>query len=109
MKKLITQLLREVMMPELDKWRENMNPLKDGKSIAYSTLISVDNETGDKLWLFVGFENKGNYSEFTYPFLLTDKNNKAKGDYILIRSIANQYIPNEIKNKKLITPIIEEM
>lgn len=111
MKGLIRKLLREVMMSELDKWRENMNPLKDNNSIAYSTLISKDNETGEKLWLFVGFQIREKYDEYSYSFLLTDKDNNTKDNdgFIVNRKTASKYIPNEIKNKRLITPIIEYM
>jgi hypothetical protein len=41
--------------------------------------------------------------------LLTDKDNQNISGLMLIRSQVSQYIPQEIKNKKQIIPIIEDM
>jgi hypothetical protein len=70
MKQFILKMLREAMIPFTSNWRENSaKPFKDGNSLIVTTLISKDDETGDKLWLLVGLEEKDGYYEFTMNLL----------------------------------------
>ena len=69
MKRLIKKLLKEVMISSLDKWKENLHSLNDATTNSIVTLISKDDETGDKLFLFVAFKNYGETSEFSYSFI----------------------------------------
>jgi hypothetical protein len=109
MKGFIKQLLREQMISFIDNWSDNVNILKDTKSTVVTTLISKDDETNNRLFLFVGFRHHPTISEYSYSFMLLDKDNKPLTDYLTTRSEVSQYIPEDIKNKKQIFPIIINM
>ena len=55
MKSLIKKLLREEMLSMVNDYLSNLKLINDNKTITYNTLISKDDETGNKLYLFVGF------------------------------------------------------
>lgn len=97
------------MISSLDKWKENLHSLNDTTTNSIVTLISKDDETGDKLFLFVAFKNYGETSEFSYSFILLDKNNKPKTDFMTERGEVANYLPTELKGKRLIVPLIIEM
>lgn len=105
MKGLIKRLLREAMISALNDWKRNISDHGD----QLSTLISKDNETGNKLYLFVGFKKIDGLMNYSYSFMLVNKDDKPITGFITNRKVTKQYLPNEIKNKRLILPIIEDM
>jgi len=109
MKGLIRRLLREAMVSKITDWKCDINHVGEhGNQL--STLICKDDENGNKFYLFVGFEDIGGNINYSYSFLLVDEHNTPiTKDYIVNREEVAKYLPNEIKNKKLITPIIEMM
>jgi len=110
MKKYIKKLLREEMVSMIGAFKPNTNTIKQGSVTAITTLISKDNENGNKFWLFVVFNDFKDITEYSYSFMLTDKNDDAIiNDYLTTRSEVATYIPNDIKNKKQIFPIIKTM
>jgi len=110
MKKYIKKLLREEMVSMIGSFEPNTNTIKQGSVTAITTLISKDNENGNKFWLFVVFNDFKDITEYSYSFMLTDKNDDAIiNDYLTTRSEVAPYIPNDIKNKKQIFPIIKTM
>lgn len=110
MKKYIKKLLREEMVSMIGAFEPNTNTIKQGSVTAITTLISKDNENGNKFWLFVVFNDFKDITEYSYSFMLTDKNDDAIiNDYLTTRSEVAPYIPNDIKNKKQIFPIIKTM
>lgn len=109
MKDLIRKLLREQMVSFIDEWKGNTNLLKDSKSTVITTLISKDDETNNRLFLFVGFRHHPRISEYSYSFMLLDEYNKPLSDYMTTRSEVSEFIPEDIKNKKQIFPIIINM
>ena len=107
-KVLRENLLKEEMVSFIDKWRENKSFI--AKDSVMTTLIAKDNQNGNKLYLFVGLvPRNGGYSDYTYSFMLTDSDNKALTKYMTFRNEVAKYIPNDIKNKKQIFPIIIEL
>jgi hypothetical protein len=110
MKKYIKKILREEMVSMIGLFEPNTNTIKQGSVTAITTLISKDNENGNKFWLFVVFNDFKDITEYSYSFMLTDKNDDAIiNDYLTTRSEVAPYIPNDIKNKKQIFPIIKNM
>jgi hypothetical protein len=109
MRDLIRKLLREEMLSAIDKWRENLNMIKDDNTTALTTLIGIDDITDDKLYLFVSFVKFQTVSDYSYSFMVLDKNNKPITGYMTERNEVKQYMPEEIKNKKQIFPIIKDM
>jgi hypothetical protein len=109
MKGLIRKLLREQMISFINKWEENLTVIKNDKSTAVTTLISKDDETHNRLYLFVGFKYYPNTTEYSYSFMLLDKNNKPLSDYMTTRSEVSEFLPKDIKNKKQILPIVMNM
>ena len=76
MSDLIKRLLREAMISQLDDWEININYYSNDN--IFATLISEDDESGDKLFLFVALKDYTKYSEFSYSFIVIDKDNKPK-------------------------------
>jgi hypothetical protein len=75
-----------------------------------STLISKDDETGEKLYIFVGFNKVDGQINYSYSFMLVDEqNNPLFKNYVTNRSVVAPYIPNDIKNKRQIFPLIMDM
>lgn len=105
MKWLIKKLLQEAMVSFLNNWKNNLNCL-DG---TFNTLISKDDKTGDKLYLFVGFYSEDDKTWYSYSFMLLDKDDNPLTRFLVKRNDVNKYLPDDIKNKKLIFPIIENM
>ncbi len=109
MKGLVKKLLREEMVSRISN-EQQFNLLKDSNTITYNTLISKDNETNNKLYLFVGFRKFSKFSQYSYSFLLVNENNEPISDgYMTERSEVAPYIPQDIKNKKQIFPLIMDM
>jgi hypothetical protein len=106
MKSLIRRILREEMISFIDNWVENFTSPDKG---VVATLISKDDVTNDKLYLFVGFVEGDNFSEYTYSFILLDPDNNPLTDYLTRRNEVINYIPYDIKNKRLLFPIIKDM
>jgi len=106
MKQLIKQLLKEAMLSHTYDWKSN---LVDYGTIL-STLISKDDETGEKLYIFVGFNKVDGQINYSYSFMLVDEqNNPLFKNYVTNRSVVAPYIPNDIKNKRQIFPLIMDM
>jgi len=101
--KLIKKLLREIIENKIDNWENNISDF--GKILC--TKIWVDDETGDKFYLFVGFNNYGRMESYSYSFMLLDINNKPKTEYMTEKDEVSRYIPKDIKNKRQIFPIVE--
>jgi hypothetical protein len=109
MRDLIKKILKEEMVSKLSN-EQKFNLLVDSNTVICNTLISKDSETNDKLYLFVGFKNFTTISEYSYSFLLVDENNQVLGDgYMTERNEVESYIPQDIKNKRQIFPIIMKM
>jgi hypothetical protein len=103
-KELIRILLREVMRSAIDNWEINSQNFGN----VFSTLISYDDETEDKLYLFVGFSGT-KQMEYSYSFMVLDKNDKPLTEYITNREELRQYIPENLKGTRQILPIIYEL
>lgn len=108
-KQLIKKILHEVMESKINEWKNNISDF--GKGLA--ALISEDNETGDKLYLFVGFTpmvgNLSDYLEYSYSFMVLDKNDKPITGYLTTRKQVRQYLPKELIGSRSIFPIIQEI
>jgi hypothetical protein len=103
--KLIKILLEEIES-HLHEWRKNLQWFNN----YYSTAIYSDNETGNILYLLVGFTDSTqntNYKEFAYSFILYDKNQKPITDFITSPTEASKHI--EQTDKKLIFTIIMDL
>jgi hypothetical protein len=98
-------MLREEMLSYINNWKEN---IVDYGGVL-STLIIKDDETGDKLYLFVGFYQADGLSNYSYSFMLLDKDDNPKTGYMTNRGEVKKYLPQNIKNNKLILPIIMDM
>ena len=105
MRKLIRKLLKEIIENKIDNWEENISDF--GNVLA--TIIWYDTENNEYFYLFVGLTPYGNIQSFSYSFMLIDKDGNPLSDYITERNEVAKYIPNEIKNSKLIFPIIENL
>jgi len=106
----IKKLLREKMIPFIDEWKNNVSLIKKDDYIVVTTLISKDTKTYEKFWLIVGFKILNDISEYSYSFLLTDNDNKmVSNGYLTNRNEVSKILPNEIKNKNKIFPIIKDM
>jgi hypothetical protein len=105
---LIKQILKEDMISKIDDWEQNLNDMGEGD--LFSTLISVDDENGDKLYLFVGFKTtRGDIVEYSYSFILVDKDNKPLSGYEVDRSIVRKFLPRDLVGKGDILPIIKSI
>jgi len=93
------------MLSEINNWKDN---IVDYGGVL-STLISKDDETLEKLYLFVGFNTIDNLINYSYSFMLLDSNNNPLTDYMTNRNEVSKYLPNNIKNNKIIIPIIMDM
>lgn len=109
MKSLIKKLLREEMLSMVNDYLSNLKLINDNKTITYNTLISKDDETGNKLYLFVGFIDFKYYSEYSYAFILLDKDNKPLSDYLTNRKEVSKFLPSELKNNNKIFPLIMDI
>jgi len=104
MRDLIKKILIEEMVSKIDEWESNVYSPEEG---VFTTLISKDDNNGDKLYLFVGFEKINNdISKYSYCFMVVDTNNKPITGFMLKRDEVSRYIPNSIKNKRMVIPII---
>jgi len=95
-------LLVEEMKSIMDDWRINTKLF----DTVYGVPISEDDITGDVLYLFVGFSKNEEYMEYSYSFMLIDKNNVPKTKYLLTRNEVKPFLPKE---KSLIFPLIKEL
>ena len=87
---------------------DNISVLNNGYTIV--TLISKDNKTNNKLYLFVSFTHiKEDMYEYSYSFMLYDNDGNQLTDALTRRSEVAKYLPDEIKNNRQIFPIIEDM
>jgi hypothetical protein len=107
MKNLIRKIIKEELISEIDNWQKNLQEFENGNVI--TCLISKDSENGDRLFLFVGFNRINNFTYYSYSFIVVDENNNNKTDYMVSKNEVLKYLPKNIRNKKLIFPIIEEM
>jgi HSP90 family molecular chaperone len=105
MRSLIKKLLKEFVEIKLNEWEDNISDF--GKVV--STLIWCDREKQQKLYLFVGFNTYGELESFSYSFMLLNENNEPLTEYMTEKDEVSKYLPNEIKNKKQIFPIIKNM
>ena len=103
MKFLIKKILKEITINKINEWENNINDFGE----VLSTLIWYDDENGEKLYLFVGFNFYGNLTAFSYSFILLDSNNKPLTDYMTEKNEVSKYIPKELKNTKQIFPIVK--
>ena len=101
---IYNQLVLEVMTSKINHWEENISDYGN----VLTTVISEDSETGDKLVLFVGFKYHPEHdlTEYSYSFMLTDKLDNPKSGFLNRRKEVAQYLPDDIKNKQLIFPIV---
>ena len=107
LRKEIKRMLREAMVSMVDNYVENIESY--GDKLLY-TLISEDDITGDKLYLFVGFEYYNRtFEAFSYSFLLIDKNTKPKSDFLTDRREVAKLLPPNLKGKLLIIPIVFDL
>ena len=109
MKDLIKKLLKEVMKSQLYDWGVNFNTFNNSETFVVTTLISKDDEINNKLYLFVGFTKNKIASEYTYSFMVLDGENTPITDYMTKKTEVNKYLPEDIKNKRQIFPIIKDM
>lgn len=110
MNKLIKKLLRKSLLKEemvsmVNSWKNNTSDFDN----ALSTLIAKDNKNGNKLYLFVVFRPFNNFSEYSYSFMLVDKNNNPLTDYMMLRNEVRKYLPSELIKNKQIFPIIIDL
>jgi len=105
MKDLIRKLLKEALISSIDKWKENTT---DYGSV-FGTPICIDDENGNWFYVFVGFTNKGGLSEFSYAFELLNKDGSTITGLLTKRSDVAKILPDELKGKRMIMPIIIEL
>lgn len=108
-KKHIRKILKEYMEGKITEWKHNISELNG----ALTTLISEDNETGEKLYLFVGLNQMlGNYSEYyeySYSFMLFNSENQPLTEFLTTRNRVKKYLPKELTGTRNIFPIIMEL
>lgn len=104
-KELIKQLLREEIISKLSEWEQNISNF--GRVL--STLIWEDNENGDRLFLFVGFNQYGKSESYSYSFILLDKDNNPKTGYMTLRDEVAKYIPKDVKGNLQIFKIVLQL
>ena len=109
MKNLIGKILREEMVSMIQKHNIESHIIKNGNTITCNTLISKDNETHDKLYLFVGFNQYNEYTEYSYSFILVNKDNKPLTNYMTERDLVRQYLPQNIIKNKPKFPLVMDM
>ena len=95
-------MLREALLSTIDKAETNT---RDYGGV-FGTPIYVDDENDDKFYLFVGFTEYNGYSSFGYSFQLIDKYGNAKTGLLVKREDVGKILPNNLKGKQLIIPII---
>jgi hypothetical protein len=105
MRKLIRKLLRVIIENKIENWEQNISDF--GRVL--TTIIWSDSENGERFYLFVSFTQYGNVESFSYSFMLIDKDGNPLSNYLTERNEVAKHIPNEIKNSKLIFPIIENL
>ena len=102
-KEKIKRILIEYMESKLNDWENNISDFGN----VVGVLISDDNETGEKFYLFVGFnERDDGYMEYTYSFMLLDKDDKPLTDFLMKRDEVKRYMPSDLIGKRQIFPII---
>lgn len=101
----IKKILREAILLKIAEYGNNISYFDN----VICAPIWADDKSGNKFYLFVGFNNIDNIKEFSYSFILLDKENKPLTNYLTKRDDVNKYLPDDIKNKRLIFPIIEDM
>tara|TARA_R110000803_G_scaffold13218_2_gene37280 strand:+ start:2222 stop:2854 length:633 start_codon:yes stop_codon:yes gene_type:complete len=106
-KTLIKKVLKEEMISTLEDWENNLTTLNSGEII--STLVSKDDENGDKLYLFVGFTTTKDITEYSYSFILLDKDNQPLTGYETERDVVRKLLPKDIIGKRKLIPVIIEM
>lgn len=107
MRDLIKKVLKEEMLSHLDDWETNLSKLESGNII--TTLVSKDDDNGDKLYLFVGFNTYNDITEYSYSFMLVDESNNPLSGYETERSIVRKMLPKDIVGKGKVLPVIKEM
>ena len=105
----IKNTLREAMISFINNWVDNKNIINNRTSITNNTLIAKDNESNDKLYLFVGFNKYNDYDEYSYSFMVLDKENNPKTGYMTERNEVNKFLPDDIKKQNKIFPIIKDL
>ena len=103
-KTLIKKVLKEEMISTLEDWENNLTTLNSGEII--STLVSKDDENGDKLYLFVGFTTTKDITEYSYSFILLDKDNQPLTGYETERDVVRKLLPKDIIGKRKLIPVI---
>ena len=90
------------MLSSIDDWEANS---KDYGGV-FGTPISIDDETDDMFYLFVGFTEEEEYSSFSYSFQLFGEDGNAKTNLLVKRGDVAKIMPNELKGNQSIMPII---
>ncbi len=75
----------------------------------FTTLISKDNKTNERVYLFVGFTEQVDGHHYSHSFMVFDKDKNPITKFLTRKESAAKYIPNDILNKGLITNIITNM
>ena len=108
MRELVKKILKEELESKLEDWEKNLTELNDGEIL--TTLIAKDDNNGEKLYLFVGFNiMKNDITEYSYSFMLVDKNNNPLTGYETERSIVRKLLPKDVVGKQKIIPVIVDM
>ncbi|MGZ7066913.1 MAG: hypothetical protein ACXVHT_01265 [Methanobacterium sp.] len=93
----------------VNKWQENKSFIQEPNASIMMTLISKDDQNGNKLYLAVGFNHRNTYDEYTYSFILVNKDNRALTNYMTVRAEVAKYLPKELIGTRQIFPIIKEL
>ena len=100
---IVKILLVEEMISTLKDWEKNIKYYGN----LYGIPVSINEENNDILYLFVGFTDRIQYMEYSYSFMLFDKNLNPKTDFLVKRDEVKDYLP--LTEKSLIFPIIKKM
>lgn len=109
LKKILRKYLLESMSSEVNNWKENIKNFKSETYNINTTLISKDYDDKSKLYLFVGFKKIYDFWEYSYSFIVIDENGNNLTDYMTSRNEVNEYLPDDVKKKGLIMPIIKDL
>ncbi len=91
--KIIKLIIKEEMISIIDDWERTLSYHDN----VLSTAICEDNETGDSLYLFVGFTLYNNIHSFSYSFMVFDKEQTNKTGFLNKRDEVSPYIPTTLK------------
>lgn len=107
---IVNRLLNEEMISKIGEYKENINFYDTSNTKSIYTMISEDDVTLNRLILIVTLTKVSNILfEYSYGFMLIDKDGNKISDVIHKRNEVERFIPTDLKNQQKIFPIIIEL